>query len=140
MKARVTQLLRPTAALGATVLLAVSLTACGGPPTDASEKDFCDALDDLSWSDGLDADSTGAEIVDALQAWADRLEDTGTPKGIPDDARDGFEITIDTVHGLEGDDFENADDLGSVEDNLSTEDQEKVDALTDYQDQTCPDA
>ena len=36
-----TPMKRPLAAASATVLLALSLSACGGAPTDASKADFC---------------------------------------------------------------------------------------------------
>ena len=39
-----TRIKRPGAAAGAAVLLAFSLTACGGAPDDASKDDFCDAF------------------------------------------------------------------------------------------------
>lgn len=125
------------APLGATLLVTLALSGCGGPPADASEQDFCDAVTDLSWAEGLDEDSSGEDIVDALQEWAATMEETGTPEDIPDDARDGFEITIDELNGLDPDDFENLEDVGSVEDGLADEDQEKVDALDAYKDETC---
>lgn len=128
---------RLAAAVATTTLLTAGLTACGGPPRDASVPDFCSAVTDRSWVDGLDPDSSGDEIVDALGKWADELEETGTPDGIPDDAREGFEITIDTLHDLDPDDFDSPDDLRGVTGDLSEDDQAKVDALTDYRSEKC---
>lgn len=125
------------ATVGATVLLGLSLSACGGPPDDASVADFCAAVDDKSWASGLDEGSSGEEIVDALGEWGDQLEETGTPDGIPDDAREGFEITIDTLHDLDADDFDSADDIGDVTGELSQDEQDKVDALNAYKTEKC---
>ena len=125
------------AALGATVLLGLSLSACGGPPDDASVADFCAAIDDTSWAAGLDESSSGEDVVDALGEWGDQLEETGTPDGIPGDAREGFEITIDTLHDLDADDFDGADDVGDVTGDLSEDEQDKVDALNAYKTEKC---
>ena len=67
-----------SAVLVAACLLA--LTACGGPPKDASAKDFCAQLkkvnDEKTWK------GIKAEVL--------RFKDIGTPKSIPHDAREGF--------------------------------------------------
>ncbi|KAA1421964.1 hypothetical protein F0U44_06815 [Nocardioides humilatus] len=132
-----TLLPRHAATLGATALFALSLSACGGPPDDASVADFCKAIHDTSWATSLDETSDGDEIVKALQKWRDKLDETGTPKGIPDDARKGFEITIDTLSDVKAEDFDSPDDLGDINGDLSKEDEDKVEALNDYSTDKC---
>lgn len=132
-----TPLPRHAAAAGLAALLALSVSACGGPPTDASVADFCAAVHDTSWATSIDEESDGEEIVEALQKWRDKLDETGTPEGIPDDAREGFEITIDTLGDLDAGDFDSTDDLGDVNGDLSKDEQEKVDALTSYSADKC---
>jgi hypothetical protein len=132
-----TPLPRPAAALACAVFTAFTLSACGGPPTDASVADFCAAVNDKSWAAGLDAGSSGKEIVGALGQWRDDLERTGTPDGIPGDARKGFEITVDTLGSLKASDFGSPDDLANLDDDLSGDEQDQVDALTDYSTKTC---
>ena len=72
------------AAAGALVLLA----GCGGPsgtdaPRDASVAAFCKVVKDLDTSDP--------------HHFAEDLAETGTPKGIPVGAREGFEIMVDNA-------------------------------------------
>ena len=111
-----TRIKRPAAAVGAAVLLAFSLSACGGPPTDASEEDF----------------------VDALKEQAENIEEVGTPEDIPDDARKGFELSLDAVNDLDADDIdlENLDEFDFEED-LSDEEKEQIDAYDKYESETC---
>ncbi len=82
---------RRLAAAAAPLLLAMSLTACGGDaesaPQDASVDDFCavagtppDAMNDQ------DAD----KAADAAHEWAADLTDVGTPAEFDADARSGF--------------------------------------------------
>lgn len=98
--------------LGAGALVAGALVACGGPdgadaPTDAGVTDFCNAIGDLTTADPED-------LVDGLA-------EVGTPDGIPEDAREGFEIMIDEA----------------TADEISDADQEKVNALIVYVAETC---
>jgi hypothetical protein len=75
---------------GAAVAACLLVAACGGGggiPTDASVKTFCSASDRFAKS---------TKFTDGLKA-ADRLRETGTPKGIPADARDGFELVVQLV-------------------------------------------
>src|SRR3546814_9804235 len=109
-----TRIKRPAAAAGAAVLLAFSLTACGGgAPTDASVKDFCAAVNDESAYEDLDFENPDPEaFLDAIKKQAEKLEEIGTPEDIPDDAREGFEISPDQVDELNADDldFESEED------------------------------
>jgi hypothetical protein len=77
--------------LGAGAIIAgcALLAGCGGGgiPEDASVKDFCKAGDSFS---------KATKFPDGVKA-ANGLHDTGTPKGIPHDARDGFELVVRLV-------------------------------------------
>ena len=117
-----TRIKRPAAAVGAAALLAFSLTACGGAPTDASEEDFCEAVLEQP---GNDADS--------IHDWADELEEVGTPEDIPDDAREGFELLVDTAKDVDDDDLDDE----NFADEFSDDDQEKFTAYSAYLAETC---
>ena len=102
-----------TAAILAAALM--SLAACsGGPagadaPADADVDDFCEIIGDLDVSDP--------------ERLIEDLVEVGTPDGAPEEARDGFEVLID-----KGDEDEN---------DVSAEDQEKVDTFFGYVLDTC---
>ncbi len=76
--------MKPATAVIAVVTSAALLSGCGGPPEDASKKDFCAQLkkvnSEKSWS------KTKKSVAD--------LKDIGTPKGISKDARTGFEELV----------------------------------------------
>ena len=127
------QRLAPT---GAAVLLALSLSACSGAPTDASKTEFCATASDRSWAEELGDEPDGEAIVDGLESWGSDLEEVGTPEGIPDDAREGFDITVDYLDDLDADDFDNLEDVDPADD-LSDDDQEKVEAFDAYVATTC---
>ncbi|WP_322937373.1 hypothetical protein [Nocardioides bizhenqiangii] len=139
-------------AAGCVAVLAFSLGACGGdsgdsgdspgddgPPTDASQADYCEVINDPAYFEDLDADSEDQEIVDAIQAIADDLREVGTPEDIPDDARDGFEIQLDAVDDLEADDIAVEGEEDPLLAGLSDADKEKVEAYRAYETETCPD-
>ena len=109
----------------------------GGDASDAtSTADFCGALqefqDDFS---AADPDSEIGEYIAALKAAAEKLEAVGTPDDMPDDAEDGFEVTIDRINEI--DDDATVEDLTSIGE-VSDEDQKKIDALDDYISEECP--
>jgi len=85
------------------LLVGTTATACGGPPEDASTKDastkdFCAALQAAPTDDKPSQDD--------IDAWADELNDTGTPDDISDDARNGFEVLVDALKDLDVDDID----------------------------------
>lgn len=130
-------LLQRAAPASAAVLVALALAGCGGPPTDASKTEFCVAVAGQSWADDLDDDSDGDDFADAFRKWGDELNDIGTPDGISDDAREGFEITVDYLRHVEGDDFDELDQIGPANEDLSDEEAEKVTAFDEYVTTTC---
>lgn len=113
------------------VLGAALLAACG-PPKDASTNDFCDVVEDFPTS------FNQAEMDDYLED----LEETGTPEDIPDEAREGFELSIELLEAIDfdADDQDIADDIQERRDDLSGDEQEALQAFDDYQAETCEDA
>lgn len=122
-----TPMKRRVAAVSAPLLLALSLSACGGggasgAPDDASTDDFCKVY--LDSFDTLNTDDTG-KAVDAAHELADKLAETGTPKDMSDEQRNGFEQFVDflgkvdsgDVEGLKGQDTSDVfgGDAGDVE-------------------------
>ena len=98
--------------LAAAGIALASLAACGGPdgsaaPKDASVEDFCAVIGDLDLSDP--------------RTLVDDLAETGTPEGIPADARAGFEVMIDEA----------------TSDEISAENQEKVNVFVAYVAESC---
>jgi len=108
----------------------------GSADKGASTEDFCGAFQ--AFADDLQ-DVTGQEenLGEILKKAAQRIEDVGTPDGIPDDAKEGLELTLEAIQGLP--DNASAQDLSTLEDDFSEADQKKVDAFSDYLDKTCPD-
>jgi hypothetical protein len=109
------------------------LTGNNAPSTD----DFCGALKDFQ-DDFSEADPTKdlEGYIKSLKDAAQKLEDVGTPDDMPDDAKEGFDITLETIKGLEDD--ATLEDLAKIGD-VSEEDQKKIDALDDYIAKECPD-
>lgn len=139
-----TPIKRPLAAAGAAVLLALSLTACGGgAPTDASVEDFCKIADNTGNEEFFNAleKKDYDKLEDLLKDHAKDAEETGTPEDIPDDAREGFEIQLDAYQDIDADDlkeaFEAEEGEDPFEDDFSKEEKEKVEAFTEYQNETC---
>jgi hypothetical protein len=128
----------------ALVLVAGGAVGCGGndggggsASSAPSTKDFCGALKGFQ-DDFADADPTKdlKAYIKTLKDAADKLENVGTPKDIPADAKAGFALTIKKIKDL--DDSATLDDLSSIGD-VSDADQKKLDALDAYISKTCPD-
>lgn len=140
-----TPIKRPLAAAGAAALLALSLSACGGAPADASVEDFCKVTqDEASQEEFVKAvqDEDWEKIEELIKDQADEVEEVGTPEDISDDAREGFEIQLDAAKGISADDLEKAfkDDEDPFEADLSSDEKEKVEAYTEYENETCDDS
>jgi hypothetical protein len=139
------KLIKRCAAAGSTaVLLAFSLTACGGDdasdaPDDASVEDFCEAF---NADDNVDEDASAEEQLDAAKEQADKVIEVGTPEDMSDDEREGFEIFVDAIKDLDEDaikNFEEAEDEGAYQDALGVDDDEfeKVTAFLTYSSEAC---
>jgi len=122
------------------VLVAGTSVGCGGgPPTDASKEDFCGVFEDFDKTlSEMDAEASDEEFVKALKDVGEELEEVGTPEDIPDDARRGFEKTLEMIADLEDDATQ--EDMDKIEDELSEDEQKDTDAFDEYQAETCGDA
>jgi len=133
-------------ALGGVLLAVPGLVSCaaddgGDPGAEESERavvsvdEFCAAAKKFE-NIFTETDTTNlAEGVDTLRSAAQDLKDFGTPADIPDDARDGLELTLDKLIGLPDDAAES--DLLDVLD-FSEEERAKSMAFEDYLDDSCP--
>jgi hypothetical protein len=102
----------------------------------ASTEDFCGAFE--AFEEDLRG-VTGEEenLGELLKKAAKRIEDVGTPKGIPDDAKAGLQLTLDAIADLADD--ASAEDMANLEGDFSDADKAKTDAFTSYLEETCPD-
>ena len=115
----------------------------GGAPTAASKTEFCDAFNSLFTDVGQLAGADGEapaeeELLEQFKKWADTMEDVGTPEGIPDDARAGFEVAMQQVEDLQPEDLE-GEGLAALEDKLSEDEKAQGQAFTTYTNETCGD-
>ena len=139
---------RARLALTSTVLLVgAAASACGGgAPADASEKDFCDTQSSL-FDDLLPEDMTAPELpsneemAQAVKDWGRELEEVGTPDGISDEARAGFEQLVEQAGEIDAADF-TIDKLEELEQggaDASEAAQQEAEAFADYLTTTCGD-
>lgn len=140
-----TPIKRPLAAAGAAVLLGLTLTACGGSsyPSDASEKEFCGGFEDIfKVITSIKGDEpTESEWKKIQEAYGD-LGDIGTPEKISDAERNGFEVMVDTVTGLDYDEAKKSFGSEDGDDSIpgvSKDDEKDVTKFTDYAQKTCAD-
>ncbi len=136
-----TSIKRSVGAAGAAVLLAAALTACGGgasgAPDDASSKDYCEAFGD----EPKDADNKDTDkAADSVHEYADKLAEVGTPKDIDGDARDGYEIYVDFLADIDGDDIKKFSEAESADEVFDGDDADKVDAFVAKTVEICADA
>lgn len=138
-----TPIKRPLAAAGAGALLALALTACGGDaPTDASTRDFCDAVQDIFETNSeVQGDEPTEDEWEEIQDAYDDLGEVGTPDDIGDSERNGFEVVVDTITGL---DYDEAKKVFASEDDsipgVSEEEDKDADAFFEYVEEKCADA
>lgn len=128
-------------ALAATSLamMAMFLTACGddgggggggsagGAPTGADKSEFCDAMADVPSGD--------EPSVSDAHDWADKLIDVGTPDGISDDERNGFEVFVNAVKDADEKDLSGDSQLEDVV--KDSDDVADVQAFFSWYGQTC---
>jgi hypothetical protein len=109
------------------VLVAGTMTSCGGAPDDASKEDFCKSFES--------APTEAKPSQDDVDKWVDKLNDTGTPKGISDDERNGFEVFVDALDNADVDDL---DEDSKFEDVVKDKgDRKDVEAFFAYYGKTC---
>jgi len=122
---------RRAAAISAPLLLALSLTACGGSdasgaPEDASVEEFCAAFSDFG--EGFDSDDT-ERAVEAANDYAERLSEIGTPEDLSDEARQGFEAYVGYLGDVDEGDVEDLNESGDAGDIFGEGD---ADAVTTF--------
>jgi hypothetical protein len=132
--------MKPALLAASLVLVGGSAVACGGDdaggaPTDASEKDYCASYQSLFTDMSSMADASDKEIIAKIKDWAATMQETGTPKDMPKDARAGFETTISLIDEL-GDDAR-AKDFEKIDEDLSETETKQVDDFDTYTTDTC---
>lgn len=143
--------IRARLTLSSAVLLVGAVTsACGGggsgAPTDASEDAFCEAVDSLT-ADLVPEDISNPEmpsdeeLAQSVKDWAAELERVGTPEGISDDARAGFETVVEQTQDIDASDFslENLEQLGEGGADASEQEEKEAEAFGTYLSETCGD-
>ncbi|WP_028472649.1 DUF2510 domain-containing protein [Nocardioides alkalitolerans] len=121
------------------VTLVVVLGGGSGPssaPTDATEDDFCEAMDEvyglifvLAFQEGDQEWETGRMV--------DVLVDTGTPAGIEDDARAGFEELVAGLELADGMTYDELEESGEGNVSGDGDDSPESDAFETYTEETC---
>jgi hypothetical protein len=155
--------LKRAVATGAAIVIAgFSLTACssdgdgdsgggggdasdaGDSPDDATMEDFCGVWNDDSIGGG--EDDSPDEQADAAHDAAGQLADVGTPEGIDEGARNGFEVFVKFLADVDGDDISkfaeaNPTDPDAFADSLGIDkdDADDVIAFITYASQQCLD-
>ena len=132
---------------GAVLVVGTATSACGGgggAPSDASKDSFCEAANSLM-SDLVPADATtpdlpsDEEMARAVKDWGARMEEVGTPQGISDEARKGFEAVVDQAEEIDAQDFtiDSLEELGAGGADASAEAKEQAEAFGSYLTDTC---
>ncbi len=112
--------LKRAIATGAALAVAgFGLTACGGDgdgggdtsasdvadsPDDATLEDFCAVWNDDSIGGG--ADDSADEQAEAAHEAADKLAEVGSPEGMEESARNGYEVFLEFLSDVDGTDIE----------------------------------
>ena len=111
-------------------------------PDDASIKDFCAVWNDDSIGGG--DDDTPEEQADAAHEAAGALAEVGSPEGMDDGARNGFEVFLDFLSDVDADDIAtfaeaNPGDADAFADSLGIDkdDADDVIAFITYASQEC---
>jgi hypothetical protein len=134
--------------LASLVLIAGSAVGCGGDdknsgggtsaPDNASTEDFCNAFGDLFTGISNAGSTPDSDAIQAFKDAAGKLSDVGTPDGISDAARHGFELFVNALEDLDND--ATAADLEKLGNDFSKDDEADMTSFIEYAIQTCPDA
>ena len=122
--------------LAAGLVLVVGVS-CGGDDSGSDEpatvEEFCASFRSFYEQVAGEPEALGKVLKDA----AEEVEDVGLPEGVPDDARAGYQLTLDAIAGLPDEATE--EDVATLEQGYSEEELAQVRAFTDYLAETCPD-
>ena len=79
------------------------------------------------------------KMAEAVQDWATKIEDVGTPEDISDDARKGFEAIVAQANEIDASDFsiEKLEELEAGGKDASAEAKKQADAFEKYLTETC---
>lgn len=120
--------------------MVASLSACGGggssAPADASKEDFCGAYVSAFPAFAEAGDDTD-KMVTAIKDWGKELSKVGTPEGISEDARKGFEVTVEQMEKIKASDFEGLAGGQMPEVKVSQDDQAAATAFSEYASTEC---
>ncbi|PVG82288.1 hypothetical protein DDE18_12385 [Nocardioides gansuensis] len=118
------------------VLVGGAAVGCGGgAPTDATDEAFCDAYSSLFADAAELGDADDATIIKRVKEWGAEMEKAGTPADIPDDARAGFEKTVEEIDDLDAD--ASQEDFEKLEEDYSDEEKRQAEAFAKYTTDTC---
>jgi hypothetical protein len=110
--------------------------SAGGPPTDASVEDFCGTfLEMIQQANEAGQDISDADAIKVAKDTAAKLQEIGTPEGIPEDARRAFELAIEKIDSIPDD--ANRQEMDDIAADLTDAQQQDLDALTTYVTTTC---
>lgn len=118
------------------------MTACGddGEVSDdtVSTSEFCGAITKVqeAYAEVNPEEPTEDQVRGVKDAVAD-FEEVGTPEDISDDAREGFELIVESI--AEIDDDASAEELDKAGEDFSGDDEKKTDAFSEYVGETCAD-
>jgi hypothetical protein len=129
------------------VLVVGGAAGCGGggsggssgssAPTNASKTDFCNGFEAFAKNTAsVGSGSSTKDDVKKAKSETAKLQKIGTPKGIPSDARKGFEVFIDTVAKIPDD--ASSSQLQNFTDKLSATDTKEFAAFFTYVGTECP--
>lgn len=125
------------AAVAAPLLLALSLSACGGDDDGGDGGSADDAPDSASVEDFCDTFLASSEVTDGagIKDFADALAEVGTPDDMSDEEREGFEVFVAVAQDVdEGATLEDLDDP-----DVSADEEAAVTAFIGYATTNCAD-
>lgn len=125
------------ALVGAVVVGCSDAGSGGGADGAPSVRAFCGALGDFETRvDAVDPADDLPGYISGMKSAARDLDDLGVPGGVPDDARRGFDVTMERIADLSPtDSLDELSELGDVDE----DDQASLDALDDWIQRSCPD-
>lgn len=127
--------MKPALILATLALLGGATGCTGGAPTDAAAADFCDSYNSLFTDMARLRDASEQEVIATIKAWGARMEETGTPEDISEEARAGFEETVAMIGDLEA--GASQEDFDKIEQDLTDEQKQQVDEFDKYTNDTC---
>lgn len=128
------------ATVASALALGLGLTAACGGGSDvktATKAEFCKAYDSTPKEPKDPNDMK--QVEKSITTWVESLEDTGLPKGIPSEAKEGFEVYMKQFDELDfsGTKEDIAKQFQELEDGLTKAEKKATDAFDKYESKTC---